>query len=69
VEALLAEPHVIRIFAPVFAWNRGSMRVLEKAGFARETILRRAGVRNGVVFDRVIYAITRDIGLPYVQAD
>lgn len=63
--AAFAEPDTIRVFAPVFAWNRASMRVLEKAGYRREAVLVRAGYRDGTVFDRVVYAITRDVGLPY----
>jgi [ribosomal protein S5]-alanine N-acetyltransferase len=63
--AAFAEPDVVRVFAPVFSWNAASMRVLEKAGYAREAVLVRAGVKDGTVMDRVIYAITRDTGLPY----
>jgi RimJ/RimL family protein N-acetyltransferase len=64
--AAWAEPDVVRIHAPVFAWNRASMRVLEKAGYRREAVLARAGVKDGRVFDRVVYAVSRDVGLPYV---
>lgn len=60
------EPDVARVYAMVFAWNRASMRVLEKAGYRREAVLVRAGVRDGTAFDRVVYAVTRDTGLPYV---
>lgn len=65
-EAALREPDVARIHAPVFSWNRPSMRVLEKAGYRREAVLVRGGVKDGTVVDRVIYAITQDTGLPYV---
>ena len=65
--AAFAEPETIRVFAPVFAWNRTSMRVLEKAGYVREAVLVRAGYRDGTVFDRIVFAITRDVGLPYVR--
>ncbi|MGZ8470669.1 MAG: GNAT family N-acetyltransferase [Gemmatirosa sp.] len=60
------DPAIVRLQAGVFAWNAASMRVLEKAGYAREAVLARAGSRDGVVFDRVMYACTRDTGLPYV---
>ncbi|HET7457570.1 MAG TPA: GNAT family N-acetyltransferase [Gemmatimonadaceae bacterium] len=63
-----AEPDVARIYAPVFAWNPASMRVLEKAGYRREAVLVRSGVKEGTLIDRVVYAITRDVGLPYVAA-
>jgi [ribosomal protein S5]-alanine N-acetyltransferase len=57
-----------RLFANVFASNPASMRVLEKAGFQREGILRRAVVKEGVLLDTVVYALTRDPGVPYVSA-
>jgi RimJ/RimL family protein N-acetyltransferase len=63
--AAFAEPDTVRVYAPVFSWNRASMRVLEKASYVREAVLVRSGVRDGAVFDRVVYAITRDTGLPY----
>jgi RimJ/RimL family protein N-acetyltransferase len=66
--AALAEPDLWRLEAPVFAWNARSMRVLENAGYRREGVLVRSGVKDGVVFDQVLYAITRDPGLPYAPA-
>jgi len=51
--------HLTRIFAMAFSHNVGSMRVLEKAGFEREGILRRSAVKNGMVLDRVLYAKVR----------
>ena len=44
------------------------MRVLEKAGYIREATLRRAGVKDGIVIDRVMFALTRDTGLRYESA-
>ena len=48
-----------RIWAGVFATNPASMRVLEKAGYLREAILRRAVVKDGEVLDQVIFATVR----------
>jgi|SRR5208337_2688252 len=48
-----------RIFAMAFSHNVASMRVLEKAGFEREGILRRSAVKNGVILDQVLYAKVR----------
>lgn len=45
-----------RIYADVFENNTGSMRVLEKAGFAREAVLRKAVIKNGVIMDEYVYA-------------
>ena len=68
-ELAFAETDLVRIFALVFAWNPRSGRVLERSGHAREGVLRRAGVKDGVVFDRVIYARTRESEHPYVPVD
>src|SRR5271157_4615437 len=48
-----------RIFAMAFSHNVGSMRVLEKAGFEREGTLRRSAIKNGAIFDQVLYAKVR----------
>lgn len=49
-----------RIWACVFEWNPSSMRVLEKAGFVREGILRKAATKDRQTIDVVMYAMTRD---------
>jgi RimJ/RimL family protein N-acetyltransferase len=69
-EHALSQRDLFRLYAPVFAWNKPSMRVLEKAGYAREAVLRRAGIKDGTLIDRVIYARVRDnLNLPYASAD
>jgi [ribosomal protein S5]-alanine N-acetyltransferase len=45
--------------APVFEWNPLSMRVLEKAGFEREAVLRRSVFKDGQLIDSVLYAHTK----------
>lgn len=47
-----------RIYAVPFANNPGSARVLEKAGYAREGVMRRSAIKEGVVLDQVLYAVT-----------
>jgi [ribosomal protein S5]-alanine N-acetyltransferase len=64
----LNEMDLYRLFANVFASNQASMRVLEKAGFQREGVLRRAVVKEGVLMDAVVYGLTRDPGLRYLPA-
>jgi RimJ/RimL family protein N-acetyltransferase len=49
-----------RIFAQVFAWNPASARVLEKAGYRLEAVMRRSAIKDGVVVDQLLYGITRD---------
>ena len=45
-----------RLEAQVFTWNPASMRVLEKAGFQREAVLRCAATKDGLLIDTVLYA-------------
>lgn len=47
-----------RIFAVPFASNTASRRVLEKAGYRLEGHLQRSAVKDGVVQDQVLYAVT-----------
>lgn len=53
------EYDLLRIFAGVFSTNPASMRVLEKAGYTREGILKKSVVKDGQVLDQVLYAVTR----------
>lgn len=48
-----------RVFALPFARNAASCRVLEKAGYVREGLLRRSAVKDGEVLDQVMYASIR----------
>jgi len=48
---------LLRLFALPFAENRRSTRVLEKAGYSREAILRASSVKDGVVRDQALYAL------------
>lgn len=50
---------IIRIFAEPYAYNDASCRVLEKAGFQLEGILRKNAVKNSRILDMKMYAITR----------
>lgn len=47
---------IIRIYAEPFAFNIGSCRVLEKAGFECEGTLRNNAVKKGKVLDMKMYA-------------
>jgi [ribosomal protein S5]-alanine N-acetyltransferase len=48
-----------RLYASVFEWNRASCRVLEKAGYSLEGIMKRSAVKDGQTIDQFLYAITR----------
>lgn len=57
--------NMLRLFALPFADNIGSTRVLEKAGYVREGILRASAVKFGQPRDQAIYArINPDWRLP-----
>lgn len=45
-----------RLYAQPMAHNAASIKVLEKAGFHREGLLRDSVVKNGVLMDTVLYA-------------
>lgn len=51
---------IIRIFAEPFAYNVPSCRVLEKAGFQCEGILRKNAVKKGKVQDMKMYALIKE---------
>ena len=50
---------IIRIFAEPYVFNGASCRVLEKAGFQFEGILRQNAVKNGQSVDMKLYAVIR----------
>jgi RimJ/RimL family protein N-acetyltransferase len=45
-----------RVFAVPFSYNSASCRVLEKAGYVREALLRRSAIKDGRVVDQFQYA-------------
>jgi RimJ/RimL family protein N-acetyltransferase len=59
VPAAMAHFSLHRVFAGVYSSNPTSMRVLEKAGFQREAVLRCAAVKRGGLLDVSVYAIVR----------
>jgi RimJ/RimL family protein N-acetyltransferase len=50
---------IVRIQAGVLGNNPKSMRVLEKAGFTKEGILRNSIIKKGVILDEHVYAILK----------
>jgi RimJ/RimL family protein N-acetyltransferase len=48
-----------RVFAMAFVHNAASIRVLEKAGFERECVMRRSAIKNSVVLDQILFAKVR----------
>jgi len=50
---------IVRIFAEPYACNHASCRVLEKAGFRFEGLLRQNAIKNGEIVDMKMYAILK----------
>ena len=50
---------IIRIFAEPYAYNTGSRKVLEKAGFQLEGILKDSVCKNDQIYDSCIYALLK----------
>lgn len=49
--------NLLRVYALPFADNAASLRVLEKAGYVREGVLRSSSVKYGEPRDQALYAI------------
>jgi len=58
-EHALVSHDLVRVFALPFAHNRASARVLEKAGFALEGVLRSSAIKDGRIVDQLLYARIR----------
>lgn len=56
---IFSHSDIIRIYAEPFAYNIGSCRVLEKAGFQYEGTLRKNAIKNGRILDMKLYALLR----------
>lgn len=52
---------IIRIFAEPFADNLASCRILEKAGFQLEGILKKNAVKNNKILDMKMYSLIKEI--------
>jgi len=50
---------MLRVHAEVFEWNLASMRVLEKAGYVREGVLRGSAFKDRKQIDQVVFARVR----------
>jgi RimJ/RimL family protein N-acetyltransferase len=60
--AFASHAELRRLWAVPFTRNIASARVLEKAGYRREGVLRQSAIKDGVVLDQWMYAILRDDG-------
>lgn len=59
-EWVFAQTDILRIYAEPYAFNAASCRILEKAGFSLEGIMRAHAFKNGRVLDMKLYARIRE---------
>jgi RimJ/RimL family protein N-acetyltransferase len=65
--AFLNFPELRKIYATPFDFNIASQRVLQKAGFEREAVLKQAAIKNGKIVDEHYYSIFKSQWLRKVQ--
>ena len=53
-------PHLQKIYATVFDFNIASQKVLEKAGFEREAVLKKGAIKNEKVVDLHYFSRIRE---------
>lgn len=54
-EYIFVHTPIVRVFTAVYDYNIGSQRVLEKAGFTRIGVFRKAAYKNGRFVDEIAY--------------
>lgn len=52
------ELKLMRIYSGVYEFNKASMRVLEKNGYSKDCIFKKAVIKNNVVMDEHLYSKT-----------
>lgn len=57
---LFANYDIVRVYAKAYSTNTNSRKVLEKAGFRLEAILKDSIFKNGIIQDDCIYAVLKD---------
>ncbi|CKI12174.1 Putative ribosomal N-acetyltransferase YdaF [Streptococcus pneumoniae] len=51
---------LIRIAAVVYVENKASQKLLNKAGFQEEGLLRKHMIQNGVAHDTILYSLLKE---------
>ncbi len=53
------ELNLLRVYANIYEYNIGSMKVLEKVGFEKEAIIKSSIMKEGKIFDEHLYSIRK----------
>ena len=59
IDYAFEELDLLRVYACVFEYNTGSMRVLEKVGFEKEAIIKYSIIKEGKILDEHLYSIRK----------
>lgn len=59
VEYAFKQLNLLRVYAYIFSYNTASMRVLEKAGFENEAIIKSSIIKGGRIYDEHLYSIKK----------
>ncbi|MDD6210950.1 MAG: GNAT family protein [Bacteroidales bacterium] len=59
VDYIFTETEIIRLFASVFDFNKSSMRVLEKVGFEKKAVFRKAAIKKNQIIDMHYYELLK----------
>lgn len=51
--------NLLRVYANIYEYNIGSMKVLEKVGFEKEAIIKSSIMKEGKIFDEHLYSIRK----------
>jgi [ribosomal protein S5]-alanine N-acetyltransferase len=51
---------IVRVYAETFADNPGSRRILEKAGYTCEAVIKKNIFKNGIIKDSCIYSVLKE---------
>lgn len=51
--------NLLRVYANIYEYNIGSMKVLEKAGFEKEAIIKSSVIKEGKIIDEHLYSIKK----------
>jgi len=53
------ELNLLRVYANIYEYNIGSMKVLEKVGFEKEAIIKSSVIKEGKIIDEHLYSIRK----------
>lgn len=59
VKFAFKELNLLRIYAHIYEYNIGSMKVLEKVGFEKDAIIKSSAIKEEKIIDEHLYSIRK----------